>query len=67
MTPDRIRRLRQRHNLTQRALADSLGVDQSTVSRWETDGVQPSGPALRLLTQLEASAPAAPPATSEAA
>lgn len=54
MTPARIRRLRKRHNLTQQALADCLGVDQSTVSRWEGEGVTPSGPALRLLSQMEA-------------
>ena len=60
MTPARIRRLRKRHNLTQQALADYLGVDQSTVSRWEGEGVMPSGPALRLLGQMEGAILAAP-------
>ncbi len=64
MTPARIRRLRKRHNLTQQALADYLGVDQSTVSRWEGEGVMPSGPALRLLGQMEGTMLVAPDAAA---
>jgi len=45
--------IRARLGLSQTALAQQLGVDQSTVSRWETGELSPSGPALILLRQLE--------------
>ena len=36
MTPDDLRSLRARLDLTQQQLADLLGVHQTTVARWET-------------------------------
>ena len=47
-----VARLRKSLGETQTAFAERLGVNQSTVSRWE-DGEEPSGPALVLLKQLE--------------
>lgn len=41
---------------SQSDLAEYLGVDQSTISRWEKGRQEPSGPALVLLRQLEAQA-----------
>lgn len=37
---------------TQAQLADHLGVDQSTVSMWETGRLKPRGPARKLLEGL---------------
>jgi len=39
-TPDEIRKLRASAGLTQQALADTMGVHQVTIARWET-GVVP--------------------------
>ena len=36
MTPADLRAARQTLGLTQRALAEALGVPQATISRWET-------------------------------
>lgn len=45
----RVRLLRARLGLTQRELADELGVRQQTVSEWETGAYQPRGASARLL------------------
>ena len=51
-----LRTLRKRRNHTQRTLAISLGVRQSTVSRWETDKDNPSSKKLaHLVQELECS------------
>jgi DNA-binding transcriptional regulator YiaG len=44
-----VRRLRRSLGLTQRGLADKLGVRQQTVSEWETGAYRPRGAAARLL------------------
>lgn len=35
MTPEELRTLREKANLSQQKLADMLGVNRQTVSRWE--------------------------------
>jgi len=49
-----VKTLRNRLGLTQTALADRLGVDQSLISKWENGERTPDGPALILLRQMEA-------------
>ncbi|HLZ70892.1 MAG TPA: helix-turn-helix domain-containing protein [Dehalococcoidia bacterium] len=46
---DDLRALRRHLRLTQRGLADELGVRQQTVSEWETGMYRPRGAARRLL------------------
>lgn len=41
-----------RGELSQAQLAELLGVEQATISRWETGKSKPSGPALVLLKQI---------------
>ena len=36
-----IHRLRTKHNMSQGALADELGVSRQSISKWETDGAVP--------------------------
>lgn len=43
----RVKRLRERLSLTQKALAKSLGVSFATVNRWENGWTAPSKLALR--------------------
>ncbi len=38
--------------LNQPLLADALGVDQATVSRWKNGKSKPSGPVLKLIERL---------------
>lgn len=49
-----VKTLRDDLDMTQAQLAAEVGVDQSTVSLWETTGTTPRGPALKLLAQLSA-------------
>lgn len=46
-----VKRLRKRLNLSQAELADKLGVEQPSVSRWENDGPM-SKPIRKLLEHL---------------
>lgn len=39
ITADTIRTLREQQELTQRALAEAVGVTDKAVSHWETEGV----------------------------
>lgn len=48
-TPAEVRRLRRWLKLSQRALAEELGVRQQTVSEWEIGVYQPRGASTRLL------------------
>lgn len=41
-----VRRLRKKHKLTQKSLADAIGYSEKTVSKWETEGSVPSIDAL---------------------
>jgi DNA-binding transcriptional regulator YiaG len=48
-----ITKLRKRlGDITQAELAEMLGVNQSTIWRWENGGRKPSGPAAILLAQI---------------
>ena len=50
MTPgQRIVSRRKRHHLTQRQLAEILGVSQATISRWERDKLGPDYAAALIL------------------
>lgn len=53
-SPDEIRRLRMREHLSQSVFARYLNVSKNLVSDWERGVKKPGGPALRLLTILEA-------------
>jgi len=48
-----IKALRKKLKMTQQELADKLGVDNFTVSRWECNHSKPSRLALRQLERLE--------------
>jgi transcriptional regulator with XRE-family HTH domain len=50
--PKALRDYRRRHGLTQAALAEALGVDPTTVSRWERGRDQPALGIARRLTSL---------------
>ena len=47
---DRIRQAREIKGLTQKELADAIGVDQSTVARWERDVVAASDAQIELIS-----------------
>jgi DNA-binding transcriptional regulator YiaG len=53
-TPEDIVRIREKRGWSQHALGDFVGVDQGTVSKWESGKVKPSGPAQKLLEHLAA-------------
>lgn len=52
--PDDIRDLRTRLGWSQKRLAEHLGVDQSTVSNWETSGKPVRAPIAKLLLHVAA-------------
>lgn len=53
-SPEEIRRLRTREHLSQSVFARYLNVSKNLVSDWERGVKKPGGPALRLLTIVEA-------------
>jgi len=54
MTAKRIIALRKALKLTQQQLADRIGAQRHTVSRWETDENKPRGANLKALKELAA-------------
>ncbi|KQS86956.1 helix-turn-helix domain-containing protein [Rhizobium sp. Leaf383] len=54
-----VKKLRDKLGMTQAQLASEVGVDQSTVSLWETRQSKPRGPALKVLTIISRSNEAA--------
>ena len=60
VTPDEIKKTRERLKETQAVFGQRFGVDQSTVHRWETDGLPDRGTSRlvveRELAELQASA-----------
>lgn len=53
LSPDQIRSLRHRENLSQPVFARYLNVSRNLISDWERGAKKPGGPALRLLTVVE--------------
>ena len=53
-SPEEIKRLRAREHLSQSVFARYLNVSKNLVSDWERGVKKPGGPALRLLTIVEA-------------
>lgn len=52
ITPNKIKRIRRRINLSEKNFADLIGVTLETVLKWESGENIPSGPTLRLLYLL---------------
>jgi putative transcriptional regulator len=52
MTPEEIRRLRERELVSQPVFARYLNVSKNLVSDWERGKKKPGGPALRLLSLI---------------
>ena len=48
-TPNKIKKLRLQHKVSQPVFAQYLNVSASTIKKWETGEKHPSGAALRLL------------------
>lgn len=59
ITPDEIRAIRKRAELTQPELAKRLGVTRDAVASWEIGRARPRGPAEILIRQLGAQLDAA--------
>ena len=53
MSPEKIRELRLRENISQPVFARYLNVSKNLVSDWERGVKKPGGPALRLLTIIQ--------------
>ena len=53
LSPDEIKGLREKANLSQREFADAIGVSVSAVSSWENGKKVPDGLACRYLDMLE--------------
>jgi len=51
--PDEIRAFRQKHDLTQRALGDIVGVANTTVYLWEAGKLNPGKPVMILLSHIQ--------------
>ncbi|HEY5056515.1 MAG TPA: DNA-binding transcriptional regulator [Acidobacteriaceae bacterium] len=51
--PREIKKLRERHRVSQPVFARYLNTSESTVEKWETGAKQPSGMALKLLSVVE--------------
>ncbi len=53
MSPEQIRELRLRENISQPVFARYLNVSKNLVADWERGVKKPGGPALRLLTVIQ--------------
>ena len=53
MSPQKIRRLRQKARLSQAVFAAVLNTSVSTVQKWDIGDKKPSGPSLKLLTLID--------------
>lgn len=57
MTGSQIREVRVRYNLSQAALAITLGMSVESVSKWERDESKPNNAALRIINIIDAKGP----------
>ncbi|MES4615525.1 helix-turn-helix domain-containing protein [Ewingella sp. AOP8-B2-18] len=57
MTGSQIREVRTRYNLSQAALAITLGMSVESVSKWERNESKPNNAALRIINILDAKGP----------
>jgi len=53
LAPRRIKRIRERQNVSQPVFARYLNTSESTVEKWETGAKKPSNMAIKLLTIVE--------------
>ena len=53
IAPKQIKRLRQRHRVSQPVFARYLNTSESTVEKWESGAKKPSGMALKLLAVVQ--------------
>jgi putative transcriptional regulator len=53
MEPEQIKRIRERHRVSQPVFARYLNTSESTVEKWESGAKRPSGMALKLLDIVE--------------
>src|SRR5579872_1196026 len=51
--PHQIKKLRERHHVSQPVFARYLNTSESTVEKWETGAKKPSGMALKLLAVVQ--------------
>jgi len=56
MSPKQIKSLRKKLNITQQQLADLIGAQRPTVTRWEIGMNEPRGANLKALKELMAKA-----------
>jgi putative transcriptional regulator len=49
LTPNQIKRIRQREKVSQPVFAEYLNASASTIKKWESGEKHPTGPALKLL------------------
>jgi len=52
-SPKEIKRLRERHHVSQPVFARYLNTSESTVEKWETGAKKPSGIALKMLAVVQ--------------
>lgn len=52
-TPEEIRALREREDVSQAVFANYLNVSKDSVSQWERGSKHPAGPSLKLLSLVE--------------
>ena len=52
-TPDQIKTLRKRYQISQAVLASIINTSISTIQKWEIGDKHPSGPSLKLLNILD--------------
>lgn len=56
-TPEQIKKIRKRYQISQAVLASIINTSISTVQKWEIGNKHPSGPSLKLLSILDTRGP----------